>query len=239
MASGNDYYIAEEELKAKYPEVEVLAFTPSSRVCLAKYRKLNMDVVIKLTRIYRTQHHPEDLATFNKRFAQEAAIATQLKHPNIVKVFDFGYFNQIIDEEPFTVPIHFMVLEYVNGPNLNEALYNIQASKDNFSLEEKLILFDEICDPVIAAHKTKPQQVIHRDLKPGNILVGKNGELKIFDWGIAKIKPSEGGETIEGVSSDHLNLRSPVETKDNISINEKRPCSPKLLASRSSSKIKG
>ena len=110
---------------------------------------------------------------FIKRFRREAQAAASLSHPNIVSVYDVG------QEED----IHFIVMEYVEGINLNDKI----KSEAPLSVEESVHIASQICDALDHAHQ---HQVIHRDIKPHNILIGHNGRVKVTDFGIARAATS-------------------------------------------------
>jgi serine/threonine protein kinase/tetratricopeptide (TPR) repeat protein len=105
-----------------------------------------------------------------RRFRQERQIAATLNHPNIARLLDGGTTE---DNLPY------FVMEYVEG----SALFDYIVSQ-KLDLRDKLELFLKICAAVSYAHK---KLIIHRDIKPGNILVGEDGEPKLLDFGIAKI----------------------------------------------------
>jgi serine/threonine protein kinase/tetratricopeptide (TPR) repeat protein len=105
-----------------------------------------------------------------RRFRQERQIAAALNHPNIARLLDGGTTS---DGLPY------FVLEYVEG----NAFFKYAGAK-KLNLREKLELFLKVCAAVFYAHK---RRIIHRDIKPGNILVTDDGEPKLLDFGIAKI----------------------------------------------------
>ncbi|MBK9215030.1 MAG: serine/threonine protein kinase [Chloracidobacterium sp.] len=109
-------------------------------------------------------------AETERRFRRERQILADLNHPNIAKLIDGGVSD---DGEPF------LAMEYVEGRSLIE-------SCDNAGLDvtARLRLFTRICSAVSYAHQNL---VVHRDIKPGNILVTANGEPKLLDFGLAKI----------------------------------------------------
>ncbi|MBS1794231.1 MAG: protein kinase [Acidobacteria bacterium] len=109
-----------------------------------------------------------------RRFYNERQILASLEHPNIARLVDGG---TTADGLPF------FVMEYVEGRTILE-----YANEENLALEERLGLFRQICAAVSFAHRNL---VIHRDLKPSNILVTAAGEIKLLDFGIAKLLKSD------------------------------------------------
>lgn len=125
---------------------------------------LNRKVAVKVLR--QQFVHDEE---FIRRFRREAQSAASLSHPNVVSIYDVGREHDI----------HYIVMEYVEGTNLNEKI------KDHAPLqvEEAVHIAIQICDALDHAHHN---QIIHRDIKPHNILIGKNGRVKVTDFGIAR-----------------------------------------------------
>ncbi|WP_375540936.1 Stk1 family PASTA domain-containing Ser/Thr kinase [Paenibacillus tyrfis] len=125
---------------------------------------LHRHVAVK---VLRQQYvHDEE---FIQRFRREAQAAASLSHPNVVSIYDVG------QEED----IHYIVMEYVEGTNLNEQI----KEKAPLQVEEAVHIAGQICDALDHAHHN---QIIHRDIKPHNILIGKNGRVKVTDFGIAR-----------------------------------------------------
>lgn len=115
----------------------------------------------------------EDDPETSTRFYREARSAGQLVHPNIITIFDMGE-----DEgRPF------IVMELLEGLTLNKHLERPDAA----DIEAKIDLMIQICEGLQAAHN---HGIFHRDIKPGNLLVRSNGELKIVDFGIARLASS-------------------------------------------------
>lgn len=110
--------------------------------------------------------HDDD---FVKRFRREAQAAASLSHPNIVSIYDVG-------QEEDT---HYIVMEYIDGANLNEIIRD----RAPLQVEEAVRIASQICDALDHAHHN---QIIHRDIKPHNILIGNNGRVKVTDFGIAR-----------------------------------------------------
>jgi len=107
------------------------------------------------------------------RFKREARSAGQLAHPNIITIFDMGEDNGRL----------FIVMELLEGETLNKYLERPEAAH----IECKIDLMVQICEGLGAAHS---RGIYHRDVKPGNLLVRPNGDLKIVDFGIARLASS-------------------------------------------------
>ena len=111
---------------------------------------------------------PTDVA--RKYFKREAKTAASLNHPNIVTVFDIG-------EEAETL---FFSMEWVQGQTLADLIVD---NGGKLSHEQALPLVQQLCSALTYAHET---QVIHRDIKPGNVMVTESGQVKLLDFGLAK-----------------------------------------------------
>ena len=116
------------------------------------------------------------------RLQQEARILAQLEHPGIVPVHDAG---RLPDGRVF------YAMKFVEGARLDQFLAGV------LSVSERLRLFLRICDAVSFAHS---RGILHRDLKPTNIMVGAFGEVLVMDWGLAKVLPRPSVESLETVS---------------------------------------
>lgn len=125
---------------------------------------LNRFVAVKVLRQQFT--HDDD---FVKRFRREAQAAASLSHPNIVSIYDVG---QVEDT-------HYIVMEFIDGANLNEIIRD----RAPLQVDEAVKITAQICDALEHAHHN---QIIHRDIKPHNILIGNNGRVKVTDFGIAR-----------------------------------------------------
>jgi serine/threonine protein kinase/tetratricopeptide (TPR) repeat protein len=114
-----------------------------------------------------------------KRFAQERDILAQLTHPNIARLYDAGV---SADGHPY------LAMEYIEGEPIT-----VYCDRARLTIEQRLRLFTDVLRAVQYAHS---QLIIHRDLKPANILVTSTGEVKLLDFGIAKLLvEGEGRET--------------------------------------------
>ncbi len=129
---------------------------------------LNREVAIKILR--------SDLSTDAVsilRFEREAQAATALSHPNIVEVYDVGDYKGH----------HYIVMEYVRGQTLKQVIRN----RGPLLIEETVDIMKQMCSAVAEAHA---RNIIHRDIKPQNIIVKADGSIKILDFGIATAKGS-------------------------------------------------
>lgn len=130
----------------------------------ARDNLLNRYVAVKVLR--QQFMHDED---FIRRFNREAQAAASLSHPNIVSIYDVGQ----------DADTHYIVMEFVDGANLNEII----RERAPLQTEEAVKIASQICDALDHAHFN---QIIHRDIKPHNILIGNNGRVKVTDFGIAR-----------------------------------------------------
>ena len=103
-------------------------------------------------------------------FLREARLIARLSHPNIVTIFDCGRMDFL----------YYIAMEYVAGENLKQLIKR----KGPMAVDEFKSIFRQLNDALIYAHS---QQVLHRDIKPGNIIVRSTGEIKVVDFGLAKI----------------------------------------------------
>jgi len=129
-----------------------------------------------------------------KRFLREAQSAARLNHPNIITVFDLG-------EDQGRV---YMAMELLEGTDLREII-NTQAVTD---IGQKLDFMEQVCDGLAYAHD---KQIVHRDLKPGNIHVQPSGQIKIMDFGLARLGASE--MTATGTVMGTPNYMSPEQVR--------------------------
>jgi len=120
----------------------------------------------------------DDQFNFKERFRREAKAMARLQHPGIITVFEFGE-----TESNDNDPLLYIVMEYVEGADLN---YLIKSS--TLDMSQVLVVVTQICDALQYAHD---QNIIHRDIKPANIMLDMSGNVKIADFGLAKIISTE------------------------------------------------
>lgn len=160
-----------ERVAAAFPQLEILELIGRGGMGFVfKARQPHLDRFVALKLL------PDKLAKdprFAERFNREGRFLAKLSHPNIVTVYDFGV----------TGPFYYLIMEFVDGVNLRDAM---QAGR--FSPEEALSIVPRICEALQYAHQ---QGVLHRDIKPANILLDTRGQVKLADFGIAKLVGDE------------------------------------------------
>ena len=172
----------------RYAVVEEIGRGGMGTVYLALDEELGREVAIKIPNALAS-------ASLERRLRNEARVLARLEHPGIVPIHDAG---RLADGRLF------YVMKRVRGRTLGEHL------RDNPDLNERLRLFERICEPVAFAHA---QGFIHRDLTPGNVMVGAFGEVMVMDWGVAKTV----GSRQSAVDSHSLQSESavPVDSASN------------------------
>ena len=165
-------------------------------VWLSQDNAIGRDIALKVLR--------HDSESAKARFLAEAQITGQLEHPNIVPVHDFG-----MDDEGHP----YYVMKFVRGRTLKQAIAEYHApgpkAAGDRELERVRLLhvFVDLCHAVAYAHS---RGVLHRDVKPDNVMLGPYGETLVLDWGIAKVvgQPEGGGISGGGVSGQTNSIRS-------------------------------
>ena len=139
-------------------------------VYLAKHTKLDRVVAIKSI-LPELVNNDE----IKKRFLNEATSMSKLQHPNIVAMYDYHS-----DDEGL-----YLIMEYVEGKELDDYVRNLGKPLDE---ELSMVFMKQILSAFSHAHE---KGIVHRDIKPGNIIISNSGEIKILDFGIAKIVGEE------------------------------------------------
>ncbi len=155
-------------LADRYEILEKIGSGGMADVYKAKCHKLNRLVAIKVLK----NEYSSD-ASFVKKFRVEAQSAAGLSHPNIVSVYDVGEENGI----------YYIVMELVQGITLK----NYIDMKGKLEVREALNISIQIASGLSAAHQNR---IIHRDVKPQNIIMSRDGKVKVTDFGIAKVADS-------------------------------------------------
>ena len=162
-------------VKDRYEILEILGEGGMAFVYKARDMQLERFVAIKtLKPNYVNQE------TFVDRFKREAKTAANLNHPNIVQIFDWG-----IEDEPY------FVMEYIEGNTLT----SIIAKKRTISLSDILFIGAQVSSGLHAAHQ---KGLVHRDIKPGNIMITPDGKVKVTDFGIVSLQNEESDITKTG-----------------------------------------
>jgi eukaryotic-like serine/threonine-protein kinase len=156
-----------------YRIIQLLGEGGMGEVYLAEDETLKRRVAIKLIKGHATR----DIL---RRFQNERQILANLQHPNIAQLYEAG---ATADGLPF------FVMEYVEGQSIDKF-----TAEKQLSLDDRLKLFRSVCAAVSYAHQNL---VIHRDLKPGNVFVNREGEAKLLDFGIAKLLHEGDAENVE------------------------------------------
>lgn len=164
---------AHPEVEDKYAIGEVVAVGGMGAVYRAQDPRIRRTVAIKV--LHPDTRHPEEA---RRRFIAEARIIGQLEHPGIPPVHDLGIGA---DGNPF------YTMRLLNGLTLADIVAHLRQGHrrltGDYPLERLLTVFQKVCDTVAFAHD---KGVVHRDLKPHNIVVGNYGEVWVVDWGLAK-----------------------------------------------------
>jgi len=168
----------EELIAGRYELGARLGVGGMSTVRLARDRRLERSVAVKLL-----AEHLADDSQFVSRFRREALAAARLVHPNIVQVFDFG-----LDQDSGR---HYIVMEYVEGKSGAELLRD----EGHLPVADTLAIVGHACRGLDFAHR---HGVVHRDIKPGNLLRSNEGTTKVADFGIAKNLADESSITQVG-----------------------------------------
>jgi len=160
-----------DELSPHFPDLEILELIGTGGMgSVYKARQPHLDRLVALKVL---SHDLAGDPAFAERFGREARVLAKLSHPNIVAVYDSG------TKGPFC----YLLMEYVDGVNLRQAMRS-----GGFSPTESLTVVEDICAALKFAHG---KGILHRDIKPENVLIDADGEVKIADFGIAKLVDME------------------------------------------------
>ncbi|TWU39598.1 serine/threonine-protein kinase [Novipirellula artificiosorum] len=178
-----------EDVRSAFPQLEVIELIGQGgmgAVYKARQKSLNRLIAIKL--LTRQSDGTND---FEARFTREARALAELNHPNIVTIHDFGQAGGY----------YFLMMEYVDGVNLRQAM-----AAGRLAPEQALSIVPPVCEALTFAHR---RGIVHRDIKPENLLLDRAGNVKIADFGIARIVRLSADE-----STSSVNANSDLATQD-------------------------
>jgi serine/threonine protein kinase len=196
-----------ETLGLIFPELEIsrlLGRGGMGAVYLARQKALDRTVALKIL--------PPSIATdpaFAERFTREAQAMARLNHAHIVTLYEFGTRHQrspppaeaASDTAPGAGSLYYFLMEYVDGMSLRALL-----DSGHIAPKEALAIVPQICDALQYAHD---QGIVHRDIKPENILLNKQGQVKIADFGLAKLVGKAASQDASGEGASWLATSPP------------------------------
>ncbi|MGU3501972.1 Stk1 family PASTA domain-containing Ser/Thr kinase [Mycobacterium sp. C31M] len=168
-----------QHLSDRYELGEIIGFGGMSEVHLARDVRLHRDVAVKVLRA--------DLArdpSFYLRFRREAQNAAALNHPAIVAVYDTG------EADTPNGPLPYIVMEYVDGVTLRDIVHTEGPMEPKRAIE----IIADACQALNFSHQ---HGIIHRDVKPANIMISKSGAVKVMDFGIARALADAGNSVTQ------------------------------------------
>ena len=175
-------------LQDRYEILEQIGSGGMSVVYKAKCHKLNRQVAIKVLK----EEFSSD-SNFVSKFNMEAQAAAGLSHPNIVSVYD------VIDEGK----LHYIVMELIEGITLKSYI----AKKGRLEVKETIGIAIQVAQGIAAAHE---QHIIHRDIKPQNMIISKDGKVKVADFGIAR---AVSAQTLSSAAMGSVHYISPEQAR--------------------------
>lgn len=176
-------------LENRYEILEKIGAGGMSDVFLAKDHSLGREVAVKILK----QEFAED-RTFVAKFRAEAQAAAGLEHPNIVSIYDVGSEGSL----------YYIVMEYVEGITLKTYINK----KGRLTYNEALSIAIQVGRGIEAAHK---KNIIHRDIKPQNIIISREGKVKVMDFGIARAVTSN---TVSADIMGSVHYASPEQARN-------------------------
>ena len=170
-------------------------------------RKVGLEGFEKILAIKRILPHLSNNRDFVAMFADEAKIAAQLTHQNIVQIFDYGRLDET----------YFIAMEFVLGSNLRGIMEKTRQLDTQLSINDCVFIITKAAIGLDYAHRKRnlqntPLDIIHRDISPQNILVSYEGEVKLTDFGIAKAALTT-SITKTGVLKGKVSYMSPEQAR--------------------------
>lgn len=181
-------------LQDRYEILDQIGVGGMSEVYRAKCHKLNRLVAIKVLK----EEFSSD-ANFVSKFKMEAQAAAGLSHPNIVSIYD------VVDEKA----LHFIVMELIEGITLKSYI----KKKGHLGIKETIGIAIQVAQGIAAAHD---QHIVHRDIKPQNMIISRDGKVKVADFGIARAVSSQ---TIGAAAVGTVHYISPEQARGGYSDN--------------------
>jgi tetratricopeptide (TPR) repeat protein/predicted Ser/Thr protein kinase/TolB-like protein len=176
-------------LARRYEILQILGEGGMGAVYRARDREVNRTVALKVIRPGLTGN-----SAILDRFKQELVLSHQVTHKNVVRIYDMGDADGI----------KFITMEYIEGQDLRSLI----AQHKIFQPEEAVEMMRQVCRALEAAHAVG---VIHRDLKPQNIMRDKQGRVVVMDFGLARLLDSHGGMTQTGAIVGTMEYMSPEQ----------------------------
>src|SRR5512134_146741 len=169
------------EIAGRYQILKKLGAGAFGTVYKAKDKLLGRMVAIKTIRLEGLAAAGASLEELLERFTREAQVSAQLKHPNIVTIYDIGNADGLT----------YLAMEFIDGVGLDRLI----SSEGRLSLDRAASIGAQVADALDFAHKNS---VVHRDIKPANIMIEDGDRVKVTDFGIAKVTNSGEHLTMTG-----------------------------------------
>jgi eukaryotic-like serine/threonine-protein kinase len=178
-----DEALAQVATGERYETRRLLGQGGMGEVHLCADRRIGREIAMKLLRM-----GPGSSSAGTTRFVREARVQGQLEHPAVVPVYDLGLTEGGTE---------FFTMKRVSGITLADVLQQLRSgdaeAERSFTRNKLLGMFRQVC---LGVHYAHSRGVIHRDLKPGNLMLGDFGEVYIIDWGLAKVRDADGDGTV-------------------------------------------
>src|SRR5688572_5783532 len=186
----------------KYTLLERIAVGGMAEIFLA--RQAGLEGFEKTIVIKRIRPHLSNQTSFVKMFLNEAKLAAQLSHPNIVQIYDLGKIGES----------YFIAMEYIFGRDMRRIIPKADGMGIPFPMVYALKIASSACEGLYHAHQKhdlygNPLNIVHRDVTPENIMVSFDGTVKVLDFGIAKAANSV--ESGPGEIKGKLSYMSPEQ----------------------------
>jgi serine/threonine protein kinase len=184
------------EIAGRYQVIKKLGAGAFGTVYKAKDKILGRMVAIKTIRLEGLAAAGTSLDELINRFKVEAQVSAQLKHPNIVTIYDVGDSNGM----------SYLAMEFIDGVGLDRVI----AAAGRLPIERAASLAAQVADALDFAHKSN---VVHRDIKPANIMIEAGDRVKVTDFGIAKVTDSGEHLTMTGSLLGTPSYMSPEQAR--------------------------